>query len=149
MWRLLDFGISARVGERVPARCTPAYAAPEVLRAADVAVVATAAADVWALGVIAYEALTHARAFPPGRRSAEVFAAAAGRRPYPWELAEGNLPRMWRRSRLRNIAEACLAREAARRPTAQCVVDAMQLMGSAAAFEGDTGDDSSSALAPA
>lgn len=148
MWRLLDFGIAARASERVPARCTPLYAAPEVLRAADADadVVAHAATDMWALGVIAFEALTHGPAFEPGRRGADVFAAAAGRWRYPWEVAEAELPGVWRRSRLRGVTGACLARDPAARPSAQRMLDAMQRLGSATAFE-VWGDDSGSAAA--
>jgi serine/threonine-protein kinase len=58
--RLLDFGISASVGEPEPAQDsgdlqgTPAFMAPERLHGAEI----TPAADVYALGVLFYRALT-------------------------------------------------------------------------------------------
>ena len=51
-WRLLDFGIAARVGEVTFPACTPVYAAPEVLRALEAGrtVAVDPAHDIWALG---------------------------------------------------------------------------------------------------
>lgn len=57
-WVLIDFGISARIGEQTPPKCTPMYAAPETAQAClDMAdtIEASAAVDAWSLGVIAVE----------------------------------------------------------------------------------------------
>jgi serine/threonine protein kinase len=75
-------------GDDTPLTFTPAYAAPEVAKAyetgADVCV-AHPAADVWALGLIAFRLLTRRGAFPASATHSEVFDALAGRAPLPWE----------------------------------------------------------------
>ena len=60
-WTLIDFGLAARAGETARLGYTLAYAAPEVIAAADIgskSVTADTAVDAWALGVMAFELLT-------------------------------------------------------------------------------------------
>lgn len=71
-----------------PMRCT----APEVeaAREAGTAVVVTdGSADMWALGVLAYELLTQSSVFPPGVPVSTVRKMVLGRVPLPWE-EQGN-----------------------------------------------------------
>ena len=64
-WTLIDFGLAARAGATVPASFTPTYAAPEVVLAykAGAPCVAAPSMDAWAMGVMAFELLTHKPAF--------------------------------------------------------------------------------------
>ena len=79
-------------------------------------VTVAAAADIWALGVMAFEALVGFRAV---ETTAHVFLCASGGQPYPWDEAElPAAPERWRKSRLRPVIEQCLTRDAAARPTA-------------------------------
>ena len=105
-------------GERASSQCSLAYAAPEVLQsyAAHARCAAHPAADIWALGVIVYEALTDDIVFPPFvKRPTDIFAAASGTARYPWELDQDA---QFSRYRIRPVVVACLARKAAARPTA-------------------------------
>ena len=65
-------------------RCT----APEVEAAREsgaAGVVTDGSADMWALGVLAFELLTQSSAFPPGVPVATVRKMVLGRIPLPWE----------------------------------------------------------------
>lgn len=65
-------------------RCT----APEVEAAREAgaaAVVTDGSADMWALGVLAFELLTQSSAFPPGVPVGTVRKMVLGRVPLPWE----------------------------------------------------------------
>jgi hypothetical protein len=110
--RVLDFGLAqfddadtlTAVGD-VPG--TLAYIAPERLDGAD----ATARSDVWAVGVMLWEALAGSHPFW-GVPMPEVASAIAGGAP-PLSARRGDLPR-----RLLAAVDGALALDPARRPTA-------------------------------
>ena len=84
----------------------------------------------WALGVMAYEAVVDEAAV---RSYSEVQDFATGSRRYPWEAPHAELPLRWRRSRLQPLLQTCLARDATHRPTAsQLIVSVAQLGNSTA-----------------
>ena len=128
VWRLLDMGICAPVGLESPPCYTPAYAPPEVIRAtrSGETVVVDASHDVWALGVIAYEAITGTRALAT-RPQADACACEGVQ--YPWEQSEDRMPEKWVRSRLRAIMRPCLDRRAGERPPAAAIAEAVNRMG--------------------
>ena len=106
-------------GREAPVQCTIAYAAPEVLCAyvQPSRIVAQPAQDVYALGVMVFEVLTHARVFPSSACAAAL-TAATGESQYPWEVPETELDSAFCRSKIRNMLTACLSREPNERPTA-------------------------------
>jgi serine/threonine protein kinase len=88
------------------------YAAPETIRAAELGrkeVEADAAVDMWSVGVVAYELLMGAPAFPRLPRAADVAQAElvcrrirdqiCGRKPLPWEEGAPNRDAMLARLR--------------------------------------------------
>ena len=93
------------------------YAAPEVLEAQEAGartIVAAPAADIWALGVVAYEILSRDRAFPLTCSSASIRAQIMGREELPWERpGRADVLRTAKHSVLQ-----CLARVPSARPTA-------------------------------
>ena len=77
---------------------------------------ATAAAhDVWALGVMAFEATVGCHSAPTMQ---VLKLCAAGTHPYPWELPRAEQPAAWRASPLRRVLAPCLSRDPAARPSA-------------------------------
>lgn len=90
--------------------------------------------DMWSLGVVMYEAIANASIAGRRARAADAYARAAGRMPYPWEVREARLAVPWRRSRLRAVAEGCLARDPAARLSARGVIDALRSMGNSTAW---------------
>ena len=116
-------------GESRPVRCSLAYAPPEVVNAyiEEQHITVHPSADIWALGVMAFEVLSGRRAVVT---ASDMCAAASGAQPYPWEdvdaadaAPEGE---EWRGLRLWSVVELCLARDAAARPTAASVVQRLQ-----------------------
>ena len=104
------------------------YAPPEVVLAAyaDRHIKVHPSQDVWALGVLAWEAVI---SHPALTLQSTVKACAEGSQMYPWECSPDTQPRMWRQSRLRNIVEPCLARNPAKRPTAAALLAAVGQLG--------------------
>ena len=75
------------------------------------------AADIWAMGVIAFELLTQERVFPPEATDEDVGALRG--RGLPWEVSvAGQVARCTKLRGLRGAVLACLEREAARQPSA-------------------------------
>ena len=60
-WKLMDLDTAADFGRTAPLSYTPAYAAPEIVKAAhrgDQSIECDPAADMWALGIIAFEIIS-------------------------------------------------------------------------------------------
>lgn len=90
--KLTDFGV-ARVPDAALTRTglmlgTPAYMAPELLAG----VAATAAADTWALGVLAFELLAGRRPLPEAASFGELLRAIAHDEPAPLAALRPDLP---------------------------------------------------------
>ena len=95
-----------------------AYAPPEVVAAyrCEGTVTVAASHDIWALGVMAFEALTGGRALGSLE---QLLACARGDEAYPWDASKlADAPERWRRSRLRPLIEPCLAHDPSQRPAA-------------------------------
>lgn len=110
-------------------QCSLCYAAPEVLHsyASKRRIAAQPAADVWALGVLVYEALTSTSVFAPfGVKRDDIFAAAAGDMAYPWEAMPNAA---FSQSKLRKLVEACVSRDPKLRPSAAQVTSQLDLLG--------------------
>jgi eukaryotic-like serine/threonine-protein kinase len=110
--KVVDFGISAIVGDLVDPRGhdllgTPAYIAPERLKGAP----ATAATDVYALGVLLYKTFTGKLPWKTAT-TAEMLRAHYHQPPEPMPRVAG-LPHA-----VRQLTLACLAKEPGERPTA-------------------------------
>ena len=104
-----------------------AYTAPEVLASIGPSnppsARASAEADMWALGVVAFELLTNERAFPLDTAPQVIHAALGGQAPLPWEDgAPGAEERREKLRGLRRLVMPCLARDPAQRPSAKTVL---------------------------
>ena len=108
-------------------RCTLAYAPPDVVVAVyeNRSIEMDPAQDVWALALMAYEAIVGGRTL---QSITDVKLCAAGQ-PYPWELPAAQQVPAWRSSRLRSLVEPCLTREAAARPSAAALAAAVSDLG--------------------
>ena len=102
--------------------CTLRYAPPELVDAvaAKQRLLVEPCHDVWSLGVMAFETIAGTPAFSS---SGQIFACARGAEVYPWTATrKPDAPAAWRRSRLRPVVQACLARDPTRRPSAEGLV---------------------------
>jgi serine/threonine protein kinase len=100
---------------------SPRYAAPEVVaayEAKELRVLADPSADVWSLGIIAYELLTDTPVFGRGATAASVFDQITGRAELPWESVEQKDAGFRKLRMLKRSVLKCLAREPAERPSA-------------------------------
>ncbi|MFI7600230.1 protein kinase [Actinoplanes sp. NPDC049681] len=118
--KVLDFGIAAAAGQNsfdTHGRLwgTPAHLAPEQLRGEPT----FPAADVYALGLLMFECLTGARAWP-GASVGEILAARHERRAPRLPRIPG-LPR-----ELTRLYEACVAEEADQRPSAATAAEILR-----------------------
>lgn len=111
---------AVRAGERRAVSCTLPYAPPEAVNAhfgaRDIKV--TASLDIWAVGVVVYEALTGTHTFGHSASLAALQLCSTGEELYPWERELTAQPEVWRKARCRSVFESCLSREPAKRPSA-------------------------------
>lgn len=110
------------------------YCAPELL--ADPAqplvhqppVAVSGAADIWAVGVIAFELLTNERVFASDTTDAEIVAALRGNA-LPWEAGvPGQEERCSKLRGLRRAVLACLSRDVYSRPNATALLSSWEYM---------------------
>jgi serine/threonine protein kinase len=105
---------------------TLAYASPEVVavfEAGQATHAVAPAADVWALGVIAFEMLTGESVFDPFSGKDAVLSAIAGRSQLPWE-GPRRLELLARLYAFEPCVMACLQRDPTERPSVGAVVEA-------------------------
>ena len=124
---MLEVSLSA-AGKETPPQCTLGYAAPEVIKAFDdkSRIMSAAAQDVWALGVMVFEAFTRKPAVDPFGGVEGCVALARGEKQYPWEAAEQ--AQAFGGSRARQLVESCLERDPEQRPTAAALVNAITMI---------------------
>ena len=111
-----------RAGARGPLSYSLNYAAPEVIKAdesGDPNATSSPAADVWSLGVVAFELLLLRRTFSPGTPEKDIRDRLSGRLPLPWEEVDPVGLRTLRHSVLQ-----CLSRAPAARPSAEATMTA-------------------------
>lgn len=106
--------------------CNLAYAPPEVVHLVqdgEQKIVAERSADIWALGVIAFELLTQSRLFDPYLISKEqAMYQLCGFEPLPWEEgAEGAEEKLQMLKGLKTAVLKCLNRDPKARPHASGV----------------------------
>ena len=109
-------------GVATPLALSVKYAAPEAVRAwraGERSIVSDAAADMWALGVVAYELLLGRPAFPRGTPLEAVRAQICGAAPLPWESAQGRKRHIPELRFLRRSVMSLLERDPLKRPTSQ------------------------------
>jgi serine/threonine protein kinase len=111
-------------GEATQLIFTLSYAAPEVIAAFEAGArshIVSPAADVWALGLIAFEMLTGERTFPPFTETDDILNAISGRTSLPWEGPRR--PELLRKLRVfRKHVLECLLRDPAKRPPIDAVI---------------------------
>jgi serine/threonine protein kinase len=99
------------------------YAPPETIQAfhnGATSIVADSAADIWAIGVMTFELVTHRRAFNCFTwPKFDVILAALGKRVYDWESEVGTFKNVPELRILRKVVHACLQRDPVDRPSAR------------------------------
>lgn len=122
----------SRAGEMASLAYSPGYAAPEVVATAEAGearIRVAPSADVWALGVIAFELLTETRVASVDGDRAAFNDALMGRAPLPWEESGPDaVARLRRLRRLRGSILQCLERDPAQRPSSRQVLESWNQM---------------------
>ena len=115
-------------GSQQRPRCTLAYAPPDVVAAvhSNHRIEVSPALDMWAVGVMAYEAVVGHRALTA---LSAIKQCAAGTRPFPWELRAEEQESAWRKSRLRGLLARCLSRDPVQRPSAAALAASLSDVG--------------------
>jgi len=117
-WQLIDYGCCVREGLNVQPAFTLRFAPPELAHACaasrEATIVAHRSADIWAVGVMAYEMVSGELLFPLGAAADDIRAILANERPFPHE----DNPAVWSKlGRLRKVVQAMLSRDPAQRPS--------------------------------
>jgi serine/threonine protein kinase len=98
------------------------FAPPEVVRALQAGkfqMKVEPSADVWALGMVAYELLTRSRAFPSGMDQDEICDQITGKSPLPWENEMTKRDKLNKLKQLKPSVLRCLSRDPLERPTVE------------------------------
>jgi serine/threonine protein kinase len=106
-------------GTEAPLAGSLNYTAPELLIAHQDglrSLPTTAEADIWSLGVVAYEVISGRRSFSAGTPDLEIHDMLAGRLPLPWDESDPTQLRTAKHSVLE-----CLSRNPHQRPSAENV----------------------------
>jgi serine/threonine protein kinase len=111
-------------------RCRPSYSlqyvAPEVFAAVNAGeeyITVSAAADIWALGVIAFELLSRSRAFPAGISKEAITSQLLGQQALPWEEGGSGNAELSKLRGLRRSVLRCLRRNPESRMSAAELVE--------------------------
>ena len=96
---------------------------PELAAAVSKTMRSDSAADVWALGVMAYEILTGTTLFPPAASQDAAWKQLLGQAPLPWEPGcEGAAEKLGQLRALKRGVLACLASNPKDRPSSERVL---------------------------
>jgi serine/threonine protein kinase len=117
-----------RAGEWKEPRCTLAYAAPELILAynQNTKVQVSPAVDVWALGMMSYEATVGYSTFSSMQ---DLYNCAQGTSKCPRELPSLQQPTEWQHSRIKALLQPCLERDPALRPSMADLVTMLGRLG--------------------
>jgi serine/threonine protein kinase len=105
--------------------------APEVFTAVNAGeqyITVSAAADIWALGVIAFELLSRSRAFPAGTSKEAITSQLFGQQALPWEEGGSGNAELSKLRGLRKSVLRCLSRNPESRMSAAQLVEMWEHM---------------------
>lgn len=97
--------------------------------------IASAALDMWSVGVVAFELLTGQRIFAPAESEQSIRDRLMGRAPLPWEDELRSTALISKLKGLKRSVLKCLSREPRERPTSRELLGAWNGM-----FEAITGE---------